>query len=672
MTKTYSLRNLNPLKNKNLDIEWLSDLNPQQKEAVLHLSGPSLVIAGAGTGKTKTLVYRVAYLIESGILPQKILLLTFTKRAAENMILRAAAVSQSAQNVQGGTFHSFSNQIIREFGHLLGYGKNFTILDSEDAQDRIDFVRTKVMDSFPKTRFPKKSTLQDIFSSHRNIGIPISQLIEESYPQFSNLLAPIVTIYENYQSHKKQQVMADYDDLLFICRDLIKNFPQILTTLKLRFDHILIDEYQDTNPIQAEIAELISGKDGNLMVVGDDAQSIYKFRGADYKNILHFPDRFPNAKIYKLEQNYRSTQQILEVANSVIRQATEKFEKNLFTERKTGDLPALISAADEHFQNQFIISKILDLREQNIPLNEIVVLFRNSRNSYSLELELASMNIPFEKRGGNKFTESAHIKDLIAYLKVIENQKDLVSWNRVLQLLDGIGPKNADEIIRKLIETENQPGTAVGVVSDRYKTQVTLLLKIISGMQNDQESIGSKIESLIKFYQPLFQKKYSEDFPKREKDLEAFTQISAQFSSISDFLSHLALEPIDFTALKTDSTQKEEAPLILSTIHSAKGLEWHSVFIMDLLEGILPSNYSINDNESMDEELRLFYVAVTRAKENLYLCYPAVQYSRSFHDYFTNPSRFLTQIPEGLTEKWILDSNPQHQIEPPKKKLTDL
>lgn len=669
MTKSYTLRNLQPNKNDiEPSLQWLKELNPQQQKAVLHFKGPSLVIAGAGTGKTKTIVHRVAYLIERGISPQKILLLTFTRRAAEQMISRATQLSHASQLIQGGTFHSFSNAVIREFGHVLGMGKKFTILDQEDSQDRIDFVRNEVMKNVAKVRFPKKSTLQDIFSSTRNTREPISSILQNQYPQYAHLLDAIEQIYQLYQQHKKEFILADYDDLLFLCYDLLAHHESVRQILQHRYSFIMVDEYQDTNHVQAEIIKLLSGDNGNVMVVGDDAQSIYKFRGADFKNILDFPTEFPNAEIYKLEQNYRSTQAILDVANSVMQQAKQKFEKSLFSHKKSQNLPALITAPDDQFQNHFIISKLLDLREEGVNLNEICVLFRNSRNSYSLELELSANKIPFEKRGGNQFTESAHIKDVIAFLKIIQNKKDIVSWNRVLQLLDGIGPINADEIIQQILKQE-EPVTDHVYISPKYKSQVDKLLGIVTTTKKDSLSL---IEGIISFYRPLFEKKFPDDFPKREKDLEAFATIFQSHQSIETFLSYLALDPIDFTALQTRGAFKDEAPLILSTIHSAKGLEWHSVFIMDLIDGNFPSAFSLNDDDALDEELRLFYVAVTRAKENLYLCYPSVQFNRQFHDFFSNPSRFLNHIPGQLLERWNLETEQSEhkQIESqPNKKI---
>lgn len=651
MQKVYTLRTLPGSKSTEIP-DWMADLNPQQQAAVMHSGGPSVIIAGAGTGKTKTLVYRVAWLLEKGIPVSSILLLTFTRKASEHMLARVSAFNQAGAQVTGGTFHSFSNLVIREFGHHIGYGANFTILDQGDAQDRVDLLRNQLLQNLPKTRFPKKGTLLDIFSSHRNTGRSIEDILNSEYPQFQHLLDPVEKLFTGYQEHKKRYSLADYDDLLFLCRDLVREHESVRTALNKRYKYILVDEYQDTNPVQAELVERIAGPNGNLMVVGDDAQSIYKFRGADFKNFLGFPERYPNAAVFKLEENYRSVQPILDVANSVMSQAAEKFEKTLFTKKTEGQLPVLITAPDENYQNQFIISRILDLREEGIPLSQQAVLFRSARNSYSLELELNANHIPFEKRGGNKFAESAHIKDLISYLRLLMNPKDVVSWNRVLQMVDGIGPKSADDII-KMLEESGIDNRVSEMVSPRYRTQLTQLLETLTAWTADKE-FNSIVDELIRFYKPVFEKRYFEDYPKREKDLDAFQAVSLKFSSIESFLSHLALDPVSFTQEDTLGTHADEAPLILSTIHSSKGLEWHSVFVMDLLDGILPSTFTLDKTEDLDEELRLFYVAVTRAKENLYLVYPGIQFHRQFNNYFTKPSRFITSLPDRLLEKWML------------------
>lgn len=637
----------------------LAGLNPQQAAAVCHGTGPAMIIAGAGTGKTNTLVHRVAWLIARENRPDQILLLTFTRKAADQMLNRVAQLVATPRPVAGGTFHATCNLILREFGGFIGYPPGFTILDQPDAQDRIDVIRSGLLKNFPKTRFPKKATLFDLFSTHRNTHTPLDELVSRDYPQFVPTLELIVKLFQDYQTMKRRFALADYDDLLFLTRDLIETVPSVRETLHNRYRHILVDEYQDTNPVQADLVEAIAGKTGNLMVVGDDAQSIYKFRGADFKNFLEFPVRFTQAAVYKLEENYRSTQSILDVANAVMAQATEKFDKVLFTRKPSGTLPAIIQAPDDSFQNQFIVSKILDLRESGVGLNQIAVLFRNARNSYSLELELNAHQIPYEKRGGNKFSESAHIRDLIAFLRLSVNPKDIVSWNRILTMVDGIGPKNADTILQQL---ENETDPARLQLSPRYAIQVKTMLGLVAGLATE-EPLSDKIERLTGYYQPLFEKRYSEDYPKRQKDLDAFQAIASTFRDTQDFLMHLALEPVDFSQTDTLATTPDEPPLILSTIHSSKGLEWHTVILMDVLDGVLPSTFSLDDQESLDEELRLFYVAVTRAREELYLVYPAVQYHRQFNDYFSRPSRFIDSLPANLTESWVLETG---DPEPPK------
>ncbi|MCG2589810.1 ATP-dependent helicase [Rhodohalobacter sulfatireducens] len=635
-------------------IQYEDLLNEAQLEAVMFDEGSALIVAGAGTGKTRTLVYRVARLVESGVDPTQILLLTFTRRAASEMLRRASQIlDERCQRVEGGTFHHYCSKILHRYAEKIGYPEQFTIIDAGDAMDTVNLVRSQVDIPTQKKRFPKKSTLYNIFSTSVNKQMTVRDVIEQQYPQFVNYTETIELLADKYAAYKEQNFVMDFDDLLVKTRDLLRDQQEVRKKVAAQHKHVLVDEYQDTNALQAELTQLFSSIHNNVMAVGDDAQSIYSFRGADHKNMMRYPELFEDTKIIKLEENYRSTQRILDVANRVLKQAGEKFEKELYTVKEKGDMPGLVKAANMNDQSRFLTQMILNLREQGHELNEIACLFRNGRDSFDLEVMLNKKNIPYIKYGGQKFTEAAHVKDVLAHLRVLVNPKDTISWNRVLMLIDGIGPKTAEELFSWAQTGGNpyRPDQAPNT-SDRYLTQLKALGNLFSELKKLDGSVPEQLQTVVDYYAKFCKKRF-DDHPKRMKDLETFVDISGTYRSLEKMIEEVALDPIEATAIDTETTEKDEPPLILSTIHSAKGLEWHTVFLIQCLDGILPSGYAIDDEEQIDEEVRLLYVAVTRAKEQLFITYPALFQSR-YGDYFTNPSRFIEDIEKDYLEPWLL------------------
>lgn len=636
-----------------LSIDYADELNPQQYAAVTAAGGPVLVIAGAGTGKTRTLVYRVAYLVETGTRPEDIVLLTFTRRSAREMLARATALLDGrCQQVRGGTFHAFCLYLLRRHAPRIGFERNFTILDASDAADVLDVLRTAKGYHRAKKRFPKKASLYNMYSAAANRELPLQEILEVRYPQFLDYLPELAEMQADYARYKRQHSLMDYDDLLQRSLELFEQHDDMRREVAAGCRHVLVDEYQDTNALQAALVRAFASVHGNVMAVGDDAQSIYRFRGADFRNIFQFPEQFPGTTVLKLEQNYRSTQPILDLANHVIQEAHQKYDKQLFSDAKgRGDLPALVPAPDNRFESRFVSQVVLQLREQGTPLNRIAVLFRSGFNSYDLEVELNRRNIPFVKYGGLKLSEAAHIKDIVSHLKVVENPKDAAAWNRILQLLSGIGPKTAHDLIEWITAASDDPFVLEDrPYSPRYIEALKHLFETMRAVRDPKLPLTEQVDRLVSYYEPICKEKYYEDYPKRLQDLEQFVALADAFTDRAEFLSSLALDPIELTSLDADALEEDEPPLVLSTIHSAKGLEFHTVFLIHALEGVLPSAYAFKDDEALDEELRLLYVAITRAEENLFISYPMVQYRRYQGDYLARPCRFLADVPEKLLE----------------------
>jgi DNA helicase-2/ATP-dependent DNA helicase PcrA len=637
-----------------LSLDYAAALNQQQLAAVTAADGPSLVIAGAGSGKTRTLIYRVAYLIDKGVDPTSILLLTFTRKAAQEMLQRAGLlIGARSERVAGGTFHSVANMLLRRYGRPIELEPGFTILDRGDAEDLIALVRNQLGLNEKDKRFPRKGTIAEIFSKCENTLASLEDVLLGEFAHFAEHLNDLDKLRNAYVAAKRQKQLLDYDDLLAKLRELLGAHEPTRQAISQNFRYILVDEYQDTNRLQADLVRKLAATHENVMAVGDDAQSIYAFRGATFRNIMDFPALFPGTKVYKLEENYRSTQPILNLANEIIQSATEKYAKHLFTRKLDGPLPALVQAAGENAQSRFIAQRILELREEGVPLDEIAVLFRSSFHSFDLEIELSRRNLPFVKRGGFKFIETSHVKDLLAHLRVIENPLDAVSWNRLLMLVEGVGPKKAQDLIASFVRSE-QPLAVLREVSGRSSRPLKdLAIMLEEAARSTSLTPAEQVNEVYRYYLPILKEHY-DDYPKRMRDLEHLYTIAERYAGLSDFLADLALEPPDASVADVEAGDRDDERLVLSTIHSAKGLEWQCVFVIWVVDGRFPSAYSFMSEEELEEERRLFYVAVTRAKKHLYLTYPINIYDKATGAILSKPSRFLDAVPSSMLDTWAL------------------
>jgi len=634
-------------------ISYPKALNPAQLAAVTFGRGPLLVIAGAGSGKTRTLTYRVAMLVEKGVAPESILLLSFTRKASQEMLRRATLLlDRRCQQVAGGTFHSFSNMVLKRYAHKIGFTDGYSIIDRADAETLIGMLRKELETAEHCGDLPRKSTLANIFSRSINKSVPIEEVIYEDYPQFGHISSEIHTLWRMYQARKRDHFFCDYDDLLIYMRQLLVEYPELRDRLAVKYEYILVDEYQDTNLIQADIVFLLSGPDNNVMVVGDDAQSIYAFRGANFKNIITFPDRFPGTRIIKLEENYRSRQPILDLTNALIEVADEKYAKQLFTRRSGGERPTLVACSSENAQSRFIIDKLIALTGSGIPLHEIAVLFRAGFHSFDLELELGRHGVPFVKYGGFKFTESSHIKDLLAHLRILAAVNDRLSWDRVLRLVSKVGPKSARTIYAGIMRAGRGARGLLRLPSSKSQAAALEPLKeLIASVTDAQLNLVQTGEYILRYYLPILKRQY-DDHPRRLRDLQQMLSILERYDNLQDFLADMVLEPPTSSIAGNLSASNQEAQhLVLSTVHSAKGLEWHSVFLIWALDGRFPSHHSLERPDALEEERRLMYVAATRARENLFITYPAQVYDRSSQSYLYRPSRFLEHIGEDLMER---------------------
>ncbi len=624
-------------------IDYKKELNQAQYEAVTSTEGPHLVIAGAGSGKTRVLVYRTAYLVEQGVDPRSILLLTFTRRAASQMLERASHIlDERCQNVSGGTFHSFANLTLRRFADRIGLSRGFSILDEQDAESLVGILRKKRgFDKLDK-RFPKKTTLYSAISKSINKCMDVEEVFYDEYPQLCQWAEQAAVLKNDYALAKRDMGVLDYDDLLIFLRDLLQQNQDIRGSLSRQYRYIMVDEYQDTNRIQAQIIRLLTDEHANIMVVGDDSQSIYAFRGAQFRNIIDFPNTFPGTKVIMLEENYRSSQPILDLTNEVIQSSREKFDKVLFSRRPGKQRPKYVDVYHENSQSKYITRRIAELRQEGVPLGEIAVLFRSGWHSNDLEIELSSWRIPFVKYGGQKFTEASHVKDVLAYLNIIHNRTHELAWLRVLMMVRGIGPKSAANLTQRVVSSAQLPMDAPSVVKNAdLRRLFESLAKIDAAAQKPAEIL----DAVLNMYHPFFMDQY-DDYDKRINDLESLQRIIQRYSSLEAFLSDLTLEPMEKSVLEAQRTQKKGDVLTLSTIHSAKGLEWHTVFLIHVCEGFLPSYKALNSHDAIEEERRLFYVATTRAKENLYLLRPqrnsSVQMNADvFSSPYTRVSRFI-------------------------------
>ncbi|NKB81030.1 MAG: AAA family ATPase [Nitrospirales bacterium] len=654
-SKTYVLKKpVDGDRTTRLSREYAQELNPQQLAAVEVVDGPALVIAGAGSGKTRALVYRVARLIDLGIDPRAILLLTFTRKAAQEMLGRVGLlIGIQSEHVAGGTFHSTANLLLRRYGRSIGLEPGFTILDRGDSEDLVNLLRAQFGLHETGKRFPRKRTIVEMFSKCANTCQNLETVMLNEYEHFGDYLGVLTTLQEAYEAAKRQRQLVDYDDLLVRLRELLTVDEQARQLISNTYRYLLVDEYQDTNRLQADVIRKLAATHDNVMVVGDDSQSIYAFRGATIRNIMEFPTFFPGTTIYKLEENYRSTPAILQVANSIIEEATEKYSKTLFTQKLDGPRPSLIQAMSENAQSRFVAQKILELREEGTPLRDIAVLFRSSFHAFDLEIELSRRDIPFIKRGGFKFIETAHVKDLLAHLRIVHNPLDAVSWNRTLLLVEGVGQKKSKDLIELMINSQSPIETlrSVGGRPSQGLRNLATMLELVSSY--DTASPAEQISQVLEYYLPILKDQY-DDYPKRIRDLEHLSIMADRYAELGNFLADLTLEPPDQSMEDREASERNDERLILSTIHSAKGLEWRCVFLLWLVDGRFPSSYSFVTDEDLEEERRLLYVAVTRAKQELYLTYPINVYDKMTGSVLSKPSRFLETVPSSFMETWNL------------------
>jgi len=660
MSRQYTLH---AARSTSIHIDYAAELNEQQLAAVTAQPGPQLIIAGAGSGKTRTLTYRVAYLLENGIDPRNILLLTFTNKAARQMLDRVANLLPiDASGLWGGTFHSVGNRMLRRHGSALGYNSGFTIMDREDQKDLINTVVASAGIDPKEIRFPKGDVLAEIFSFVVNTETALEELLAEKFPYFLPLLEKITDIHGRYEKKKKATNSVDFDDLLEKTLSMLQKHENIASFYRRQFQFILVDEYQDTNKIQADFIDLLAREHRNVMVVGDDAQSIYSWRGANFQNILEFPKRYPDAKVFKIEMNYRSVPEILEVANAAIAANVDQFQKNLQPTRESAAAkPAVVALNDGSEQAQFIAQRILELRDEDVDLNEIAVLYRAHYHALELQLELSRRGIPYQITSGVRFFEQAHIKDVISFVRFVANPRDEVAFKRMVKLLPGIGNRSAENLWNAWDKSLNERGEitsfserllamSVSAKSKKHWTQLAHTLDEIApgGQPNPpSEMITSVVEAIYDDYAKVNFTNYE----LRREDLNQLAAFARQFKDVNEFLSQLALiSNVDAEAAPNQTGDKEAVNL--SSVHQAKGLEFHTVFVIWLTDGMFPSSRSIDTREALEEERRLFYVAITRAKDELYLTYPHMRLTGGYGDVFQRPSRFLKEIPNKLVEDW--------------------
>lgn len=636
-----------------LHIDYHKELNEQQYAAVTAGDGPMLVIAGAGSGKTRTLTYRVAWLVEHGVAPERILLLTFTNKAAREMLRRVEGLlPMDVSAIWGGTFHHVANRMLRRHAKLLGYGNDFTILDREDAGDMLNDCVAEAGIDTKAERFPKGDVLAEIYSLAVNTERSIEQVLAEQYEYFEHLAGPIKTLRDVYADRKRQANAMDYDDLLVNALRLFQEHKEVGDRYREQFLYVLVDEYQDTNRIQADLIDAIAMQHRNLMVVGDDAQSIYSWRGANFRNILSFPERYPAAKTFKIEVNYRSYPPILTLANDAIKANVHQFAKVLQPVRKGGVKPWLIPCADANQQSQFVAQRVLELRDEGVALNQIAILYRAHFHAMELQMELTRRNIPYVITSGLRFFEQAHVKDVSCFLKVALNPHDELAFKRIVKLMQGVGGKSADKLWATFHSTlaghENLPAAHPAVpkkAADEWKQVAGVLNELRKG--DDGRQTEEMIEIVVDGYYAGYLKVKYPNARQREEDLHQLAAFAAQFRSVEDFLSQLAL----LTNLEADdanliSTNEQEF-IRLSTVHQAKGQEWHAVFVIGLCDGMFPLARSLDNLEGEEEERRLFYVAVTRAKDELYLSYPLFRAMGGDAGGFQRASRFLVEVPKA-------------------------
>jgi len=679
---------------------YKSELNEEQFKVVTAQPKATLVVAGAGTGKTRAITYRVAYLIEQGISPQRILLATFTNRAAREMLRRVEGLtgSQNVHRVWGGTFHRIANLMLRRHAVSIGFDSNYSILDSEDARDFINVCIDEAAIDTKAKRFPKAEVVQDIISFANNTDTPIEDIVVSKYPYFEMLTAQLKRVDLIFQTRKRERNVMDYDDLLLNMKRLLVEKQEIADLYAEQFQHILVDEYQDTNRLQAEIIDLLAAKHRNVMVVGDDAQSIFAWRGAEFTNIYEFPKRYPEAQLFKLETNYRSTPEILGLANVSIANNRKQFPKMLTPVKRSSEFkPALVPCSDVDQQSVFIASRILELRDEGVNLEDIGVLYRSHYHSIELQLELSRRNIPYRIQSGVRFFEQAHIKDVVSYLRIIVNPRDELAWKRILKMIPSVGNATANRIFESLrseppalaggrnaifaqaepadggLSTDVRPPAYAGgsdlrnvnipasIRSKKAWNDFVALLEMLVADENRNNPAKQIALILQNGYEQYLLENY-ENAEARGEDIRGLSQFASRYDSTEDFLSELALlsterfkEPQAMVGEDVISGGDEDELLTLTSVHQAKGLEWKTVFIIWAAEGKFPSPRSLKEIDSEEEERRLWYVALTRAKDELYLTYPLLMTDYNRQTVLQKPSRFITECPPAMFEIWNLE-----------------
>ncbi len=679
MAREYTLKGT-PRKTASTEAtDFASLLNPQQLAAVSSQPGTALVIAGAGSGKTRTLTYRVAYLLEQGVPPQSILLLTFTNKAAREMLDRVAnLVPQDVIAIWGGTFHSIGNRILRKFGDRLGYDRGFTIMDRDDQNSLLTLSKKEAkigkLDKDSQKRFPKSSVLADIYSIAQNLDEPLEDVLDSRYEQLTEFFEDIIKIQEVYEKKKLETNCVDFDDLLSKTLKLLETEADVREGYQEKFKAILVDEYQDTNPVQSRLIDLFAKKNQHLMVVGDDAQSIYSWRGADYRNILGFNKRYPRAQLFKIETNYRSVPEVLHLANESISANVNQIEKVLQPDRESqGFTPAFIPLADPNQQAAFVAQRIQELYdEEGLSYHEMAVLYRAHFQSMELQMELTQRGVPFKLTSGPRFFEQAHVKDVSAFMRFVLNARDEVAFKRMLKLVPGIGDATADKLWRTWLDCEaskmeNLPerysdlllGFNVGKRSEAGWQQLAYTLDEL--VENGEPVAPAKmIHSIVEGVYDDFMRTAFANYDRRKQDLDQVRRYAEQYETLEDFLTKLSLETnVDQSPVGARESRNEDE-VILSSVHQAKGLEWKAVFVIWLADGMFPNRRVMESEDfavdAFEEERRLFYVAVTRACDQLYLTYPMTRPGgrgwSSGGEYYQAPSSFLTELPQDLMEEW--------------------
>ena len=672
MERKYVLKKPVPLRQYRVDYD--RELNEEQREVVLAGGGPILVIAGAGSGKTRTLVYRVSRLIESGTDPSRILLLTFTNKAAREMLRRVETLlTVDTRRLLGGTFHSVGNRLLRRFGVRVGLGANFSILDPEDARELLEASTSDRGIPVVERRFPKGDVLLDLYSQTINTGRPFAEVLASRTPHFVPLEAEIAGVFQRYRERKRLANACDYDDLLLLWKRLLDESPETAAQLAASYDHVLVDEYQDTNRLQGDLIDGMARVRRNVTVVGDDAQAIYSFRGASFENILGFPERYPDAKTFRLTRNYRSTPEILALANASIAHNVRQFPKELEASRQGGAPPAVVALPDIPDQARFVAQRILEWHDEGEKLADVAVLYRAHYQALELQIELTRRGIPYEIRSGMRFFEQRHVKDVLAFLRIVVNPKDELSWKRALKIFPRVGERAASAVWQAIgsradpLASFRERQGAGGIDLPRGAAAALQPFRALLGRLESPGIRSSPAEAIRAVVEDVYRDFARAKFPNgdaRLDDLEQFAQFAQSYDSLPAFLEEVTL----FHELSGEDVvagDEEDDRVVLSSVHQAKGLEWSRVLVMGLSEGRFPSYRSVLTDEGLEEERRLFYVAVTRAKNEVNLVYPMLARDRYGVDVILEPSRFLVELPAEVYERWTIEIESVPESEPP-------